>query len=355
MKIKFDPPEQRTPDRDQGIKVQYHTARRITVRWRWYLILFIVASPLVYFLATILQTVFIVEADGYIQLDQIDIHSPTNGQIDQLHISTQDSVVAEQILIKINNLALSDRQTRVQNEILVLERQKLVDGTLSIQQATQERIAFANQQKSYYEKRLNKYISLYNKGAATESEINTARAQYEDALNTAMVENLRLQSPTQESQQRDTKLESLNLELTAIQNQIELQTIFAPKDSKVADIFVNQGEFVGAGTLIATLVSQSEITMTAFLDPRFADDYAKVGQTATIKFPSGATKSAYIAEVPELTSRSPNDISNIFSKQPMMILVKLRFDEPITEPLPNGLPVKVRFHYSWEQTFKNDQ
>ena len=299
-------------------------------------------------MVTILQAVFVVEADGYIQLDQIDIHSPTNGQIDQLYISTQDSIVTGQILVKINNLALNDRQTRLANEILVLERQKLIANTYSSQQTTQKRIAFATKQKNYYEKRLHKYTSLYQNGAATESEINTARAQYEDALNTAMLENLRLQAPTLESRRRNTKLESLSLELAAVRNQIGLHTISAPKDSKVADIFINQGEFVGAGTPIARLVSQSEITMVAFLAPRFADDYAEVGQAATIKFPSGVTKSAYVSEVPELTSRSPSDASSIFSKQPIMILVKLRFNEPVTEPLPNGLPVKVRFHYSWE-------
>ena len=348
MKIKFDPPEQRAPDRDQGIKIKYSNARRAAVRWRWYLILFVVASPLIYFLVTVLQTIFVVQADGYIQLEKIDIHSPTNGQIDQLFVSTQDSVVAGQILVKVNNLALNDRQTRLENEILVLERQKFIASTYAAQQATQKRIAFANRQKNYYGKRLNKYTSLYDKGAATESEINTARAQYEDALNTAMLENLRLQAPTLESRQRNTKLESLSLELTAVRNQIELHTISAPKDSKVADIFIHQGEFVGAGMPIARLVSQSEITLIAFLAPRFADDYAEVGQAATIKFPSGATRSAYISEVPELTSRSPSDASSVFSKQPIMVLVKLQFDEPITEPLPNGLPVKVRFHYSWE-------
>ena len=73
MKIRFDPPEQRSPDRDQGLQVEYRQARRTAVRWRWYLVLFIVASPLVYFLLTLLQAVLFVEADGYIQLEQIEI------------------------------------------------------------------------------------------------------------------------------------------------------------------------------------------------------------------------------------------------------------------------------------------
>ncbi|MBV1913769.1 MAG: HlyD family efflux transporter periplasmic adaptor subunit [Pseudomonadales bacterium] len=347
MKIRFDPPEQQTPDRDQGMKVQYGETRRAIVRWRWYLILFIVSSPLIYFFVTIIQAVLLVEADGYIQLDQTDIHSPASGQIQELLVRAQETVSAGQPLVKINSLTLEDRRARLENEILALNHEKFLSNNSAAQQAAQERITFANKQRDYYQKRLTKYQSLYSNGAATESEINTARAQYEDSLNTAMQENLRFSGPTLDSRQRDTKLHNLDMELATINSQIALQIISAPKSAKVSDLFVHVGEFVGSGTLIAQLVSQDEITITAFLPPRFSD-YAEVGRTATVKFPHGETKTAHISEVPELTRRSPVDISSVFAERPIMILIKLQFDEPIERPLANGLPVSLRFHFGWE-------
>lgn len=347
MKIRFDPPEHRSPDRDQGVKVLYSETRRAAAKWRWYLVLLIVASPLIYFLATILEAILVVEADGYIQLEQIEIHAPVNGRIDKLHIRLQDSVTVNQPIIQISDLALTNRYRRLKDELDALTQEKRIAESTTSQNAIQSRHIFAIKQREYYEKRLRTYESLYRQGAATIAELNTARAEYEDALNTVSISALASQRLPTESRQRDLRLRSLNLEFAAASDLINLQLITAPKESKVADVFVHEGEYVSTGTPLARLVSQDQTSINGFLAPRYAD-YAVVGQSATVTFPNGDKKKAVISEIPELTSRLPGDASSVFSKRPVMILVKLEFDEPPLAPLPAGLPVKLRFHYNWE-------
>lgn len=347
MKIRFDPPEERLPDRDRGVKVDYGSARRTAVRWRWYLVLFIVASPLVYFLLTLLQSVVFIEADGYIQLEQIKVHSLTKGHIEEVFVEAQDTVESGQTIVKISDLALANHHRRLTDEIqsLSLEKEQ-VEGENEIG-VVRDRVAFANSQRRYYEKRWRNYESLFRQGAVTEAELNTARAQYEDALNTAMLQGVESEGIAAVLRQMDLRLRDLNLELAYINDQRNLQVVTAPRKAKVTEVFVHQGEYVVAGTPIAHLVSQDLVQLLVFLPPRFSD-YARVGQKATVRFPNGETRQAHVSEVPELTRRLPTDSSNVFAKRPLMILAKMEFDEPIVEALPDGLPVTIRFHYAWE-------
>ena len=64
MKITFRPPKSVTPDREHGIRVPYAPAKRAVARWRWYLIVLLVAAPLLYLVGQLFYTLVFVKARG---------------------------------------------------------------------------------------------------------------------------------------------------------------------------------------------------------------------------------------------------------------------------------------------------
>jgi len=52
MKVRFVKPEASDPNRDRGVEVPYAPGKRHLARWRWYLILLVVSSPFLFFVAS---------------------------------------------------------------------------------------------------------------------------------------------------------------------------------------------------------------------------------------------------------------------------------------------------------------
>ncbi|PIE59088.1 MAG: HlyD family secretion protein, partial [Desulfobulbus propionicus] len=79
MKITFKTPYQQEPERIGGVKIPYAKGKRAAARWRWYIIVLIVTSPLLFLLIKILLSYLIVTAPGYLSLEKVPINSNSTG------------------------------------------------------------------------------------------------------------------------------------------------------------------------------------------------------------------------------------------------------------------------------------
>jgi hypothetical protein len=87
----------------------------------------------------------------------------------------------------------------------------------------------------------------------------------------------------------------------------------------------------------------------AYLTPQLASTLRR-GATATVRFPDGTRMLAVVHDAPSLTKRLPSDMIEQSGARPLTVLLDLRGEGawPMEQRI-HGLPVRLRFHYSWEQ------
>lgn len=75
MKIKFHLDKQKNPAQHGGVKINYGAGKRIAFRLRWYLILFLIISPVLIFVWYITKDKVIVESPGLLTTEPLKIQA----------------------------------------------------------------------------------------------------------------------------------------------------------------------------------------------------------------------------------------------------------------------------------------
>src|SRR5581483_10755380 len=109
MKVRFVKPEAGDPERDRGLQVPYAPAKRHLARWRWYLILLVVSSPLLFFVGDFLYSSVMIEAPGFIAQEQLTVRSAGQGYVDEVYVKPLDEVRQVDPVAKLANEALVTR------------------------------------------------------------------------------------------------------------------------------------------------------------------------------------------------------------------------------------------------------
>ncbi len=178
MKIRFNQPEQRIPNDDRGLRIQYGEAKRPRKPWRWYLILIVASLPLLYLIGLVLQEMIIVKADGRITVPHIIVRASVDGYVKQVFVRSLHTVTEGEELAILENLPLEDSFQRITTEINFLSEEKnklqLQSGNTTLR--SMPLLKFAQEQEKFYQNRLHQFESLFNQGAATQDEVATVRS-----------------------------------------------------------------------------------------------------------------------------------------------------------------------------------
>jgi multidrug resistance efflux pump len=354
MKVSFDNKKTQDPARVKGVRVPYAAAKRNVSQWRWYLILLVVASPLLYLLWKLLTPYVTVSAPGYISLEKVSINSTASGIVDQIHVQAGDLVVENQVVVTLYNPGLLERQ-----QVLRAERETLGDttgaGQASSEAMLKKTIDLSRNQVSYQEALLKDVQFLYSMGAATIAELNHAKAQRDKTLNDlilaegnlALIRERRLQDQARPDRDRAARQQTLTAEMDAIDRQLRRLSQRVHKGGRVLDVLAGTGEAVSTGTPLLSLGQAEKPYAVVYLDPRHAR-YARKGNLATVRLPNGEKIRAVVRENAGLTRRIPADISSPISARDIMIILPL----DLLGPLPlvenvDGLPISARFRQAW--------
>ncbi len=348
MKIRFNTPENRNPDYDSGVRVQYGKGKRAIKPWRWYMILFIASAPLLYLIGFILYEIVVVKADGRITAPQIVVRSAGSGYITDILIKPLQKVNTGTILAQLENVALKEKYRRIQREIDFFSEQKnqLNLHTKELGSPLEQLAAFAQSQKSFYFDRLHRYELLFKQGAATQAEVATARKQYSSAL-TKLVEQEAVSNGAHtnaEIRQIATRVNQLESDLGEVESQQQQLRILSPKAGLVTEIFIQPGEFLGKGQPVLNVMMTGDVFISAFIPPKY-QNYVVVGEIVTVILPNGEKAKAKIVSVPGVTYKSKREKDSLLDTPYSTILAHLKFVEPVNTQLADGLPVDIRFHH----------
>lgn len=353
MKVSFNTKRQKDPTREQGVKVTYAPAKRRAPKWRWYLILLIVSSPLLYFLFNLVFSQVVVTAQGLITLEKIMINSSSTGYVDHIDVEVGDTVDQGRVMVQLGSPTLDERERVLQTELSHVGSSLPPTG-LRTESLLRNRVELAKKNVTYHKAKLEKVRFLFDQGAATIAELNQAEAVYDRAqftLNQAQGELTAQLERTRKEQwqpelQFSNRRELIQAELEAIAVQRKRLEQQAPFLGRILDMFIDSGQTVSPGSPLLLMGKMNNPYVIAYLDPRHAK-YALIGHNVTIKLPDGKTLRAKVRENASLTQQLPANLSSPIANRELMILVKLDFLEPILKAdAIDGLPVTVRFDFA---------
>jgi multidrug resistance efflux pump len=332
---------QRAPDELGGGKIPYLGARgskrhKIT----WYLILFVVLSPILLLLVGAMGAWFTLTANGTVFLEQQQIRAARAGRITLLNVAPGDVVKAGETLAALDNLELDAAAARN-----AVERQAAGAARRSAsahQQSATAELEVRERLVRYQEDRRAAIAALVHQGAATVAELNAAEAAAAEA------EVALLQTRAAAARAPNVSIAELDHEL--LESEQRSMTLTSPYGGRVLDILAKQGEYVSPGEPLMVLARTDNPRVVAYASPKFGIRL-KVGMTATIRFPDGTRTQARVAEPPTLTQRMPADLVDQFGLRPMTVVLNLLPRDRLSDSQRvQGLPVSVRFHYDWESS-----
>jgi len=349
MKIRFNTPENKAPDYDGGVQVQYGAAKRALKPWRWYIIVLVSSAPLLYLIGLVLYEFVAVKADGQISAPNITVRSVGNGYVAEMLVEPLQEVTVDTALAILKDATLEDDYQRVRREInfLIEEKNKLALQSDDVALSLKQLVAFARAQKHFYHNRLHQYESLFKQGAATQVEVATARSQYNSASEN-LVARERMDNRglglNKEIRQIAIRVNQLESDLDVIEHKRRQLRIVSPENGRITEVFVQPGEFLGKGQRILEMTMPEKVYIRAFIPPKY-QDYAIVDAVVTVTLPNGESAKAKITSVPGITHKSLSEDISLLETPQSTILAHLKFIEPIKTQLVRGVPVDIRFHH----------
>lgn len=346
MKVRFSSSRSVEPDAENGIKLPYAPSKRVASKWSWYLVLAIVCSPLLYVVGTALSSVLVITEPGHISLSKIEINSNSSGRVAELEVEVGDEVKKGDIVAKLHDSRLDAEINRVSSELNLLHVALNGKSNQRGIEAVRQKLDIAVENSRFYTDQLNAMNKLFSRRSATRADLNAARMAAQRAeltvvdYRTELAELLEAPSKTLKQTQLEAELESLQQRDSDLVQR-------APANGRVLDVFVRDSEVVRFGDDLALIGEPDKAHAIAYLDPKYTR-YARIGQHAIVKLPSGQTVNATITALPEITHRLPSDFARPLGLRSMKILAHLQFDEALApEAKVEGLPVSIRFPFSF--------
>lgn len=353
MRVSFNTKRQKDPTREKGVKVNYAPSKRQAPKWRWYLILLIVSSPLLVFLFKLVFSQVIVTAQGMITLEKIAVNSSSTGYVDQINVEVGDTVDPGRMMVRLGSPTLDERERVLQAELNQMGSSLPYTG-LQTENLLRNRIALAKRNVNYHKEKLENVRFLFDQGAATIAELNQAESVYDRAqftLNqvqgelTAHLERT-LKEQRQPELQFSNRRQLIQAELEAIAASRKRLEQRAPFYGRILEMHIDNSQTVSPGSPLLVMGKLNKPYVIAYLDPKYAK-YALTGHNATVKLPDGKTLRARVRENASLTQQLPSNLSSPIASRELMILVKLDFQLSMTEAdTIDGLPITVRFDFA---------
>ena len=122
MKIKFHLDKQKNPAQHGGVKINYGAGKRIAFRLRWYLILFLIISPVLIFVWYITKDKVIVESPGLLTTEPLKIQASQDAVISAVNIKQGQPAKQGNILIALDKPVLQAEIKQLENNISLLEK-----------------------------------------------------------------------------------------------------------------------------------------------------------------------------------------------------------------------------------------
>lgn len=336
MKVRFASSKERAPDQDNGLRVLYGPGKRAAYKLRWYLIVALVSSPLLFVAGRLLFEALRPEMPAQLSVPSTELRASVSGTISALPVKTGQKVASGQLLVQLDNPEWRLRLEQLQpgdlqrDDSLGRSAQAIAASTVNLQ-----------------DQMVDLYKGLQRQGGLSSAEL----LQSEVELNAQKLALLELQRRLRQDDfpYRGEPIQNLRdaREREWINGRIKLLSLRSDSAGRVAEVLVNQGENVGPGTLLMRIEQAEEPLLWVYLQPRQARE-ARPGQLLEVEMPDGSWLEAAVIDQPDLARRLPAGLSSGLDANNLALQVPVRF----LEPLPavwrvDQLPLRVRFPLRW--------
>jgi multidrug resistance efflux pump len=260
------------------------------------------------------------QGKGTLQNGQPDIAitAGVNGRIGAIHLNTGERVNAGDVLIHLQ--ADEERQLQSVQQALTEQEAALAAQTLAVQgQLEQLRIQLSAQVSALASLR-EQLVSVKSRhqqqqalvellaragGAVSKIELQREQLQQQSLYEQLLVSQQQVSAAEQALKQaqeqekiaranfaqaqaeQQRSISGLQLQQAQLTEALDHKMLRAPKSARVAEVMPLQpGQWVAAGTQLATLVPDGDLQVVANFDPADAQGYIRNGQTARIQMDS---------------------------------------------------------------------
>ena len=260
--------QMQSPNRIDGMNVHYPPAKRMGMRWRWFVVVMLALSPLLFILYRVLFEVTIIESVGRIIAQDVAVIAPSSGTVSELYVKNGDSVHKGAPLA-----VLIDPQAQARRSLTEQERSALSAGTgEALKDALQLAVSIEQRMASELAKRRR----LMYVGAATAAEV----AEAEGRLDAATRDVLRAREEMRTSSLRILRTEQ---EMLVPLGQKEGLTLVSPIDGQVLAVRTVVGASAMQGASLLTLVASEGISIIAYVQEKDVESILANG-AAEIRF-----------------------------------------------------------------------
>ncbi|ANJ56672.1 hypothetical protein PS874_04856 [Pseudomonas fluorescens] len=348
MKIRFDSRKELHPTQEQGLTVLYAPSKRAAFRVRWYLILFLVASPLIWLGGKLAYSMLMIDAPAQLRLQILEVRAREAGRVEQLFVMAGDQVRVDQPLVHLDNPEWRARLSQLAAMPKDTTRAASTQLEARERQLLRTRVGRAEQRVQTLQELVYRGAVSRGEVLAAESELDAFRA---DLLALERREQLARQSPL--SVERE--IIQQNAEQQWLKTRLAALSINAAQSGRVAEVLVNPGENVGAGTLLMRIERLEEPLLWIYLEP-LNISYAAIGQPLRVRMPDGEWLTAHVVQSVDSAGRTPTVLRGPFAASEMGLQVAARFDRPLSLRWRiDQLPLNVRFPTDWQQMFSDSR
>ena len=266
-------------------------------------------------------------SNGRIEAQEIDISTKFPGRIAQVWVDEGDSVIAGQVVARMDLQDVEAQLKKSQAQVKQAER------------SLEEARAVVDQQKTVVEfaqQEFDRTNSLLQRGFTTH-EIYDQRRQTLEAANavmTAAVARVGEAERALDAATHDVELYTVN---------IADNTLVAPRDGRIQYRISNIGEVLSAGGKVFTMLDLSDVYMDIYL-PTAEAGRARIGDEARIvldAFPDAAIP-AHVSFIATQAQFTPKAVETKSERDKLMFRVRVQADAPFLRgrgsEIRTGLP-----------------
>ena len=352
MKIKFHLDKQKNPTQHGGVNINYGAGKRMAFRFRWYLILFLIISPVLIFVWYITKDKVIVESPAILTTEPLNIQASQDAVISAVNIRQGQSAKQGDVLITLDKPVLQAEIKQLETNISLLEK-TFTDDWLKQEALLKQKIEIADADLKEKNTLYQKYMHFNQDGLLQlEQWANISQLKMNAEL-LLLESNRNLYALNQDkiSGSAAQYLNELKLRLQLLKaRQSELQ-LLAPMDGEVKDVLVQRGMAVHDGEPLMLYAIRSQPVVVAYLTPANVQ-FSGIGQQATVSLPNGETIAATVSEPARITEKVPSQLAGPFDNNKAALKVVLKLDHMPAQVI-EGLSVSVRFHYTRDNVWSH--
>jgi len=269
----------------------------------------------------------IVQGNGRIEADEIDISTKFAGRLAQLLVQEGDMLGAGQVVARMDTRDLEASLMRAEAQLQ--QARKVVDEARATQEQQRSQVGLARQQ-------LDRTNYLFQRGNATQELLDQRQQQLDGSI-------ANFNAATARVAQAEHALAGAEHEVELLRINIADNSLVAPRDGRVQYRISNIGEVLPAGGKVITMTDIMSVYMDIYL-PTLEAGRVKLGTEALIvldAYPAIAipAKVSFVAVQSQFT---PKMVETQTERDRLMFRIRVRIDPELlkahAQAVRSGLP-----------------